>query len=309
MDMVEIKLSNLNESEKSQLYQDVDGDSAGCGVIQTGKYHVLAYKPIKDKETYKCTGVELFIHKIQNDKQRPNIPSVNVYFKQSWLSQKEAFKHRLEKSVKKQTDLINKLDKAIDDEIERVAKEKLDRENAIKEHTEKVRSCQLKLDSTMKTIVPTAKSMIEFNHERMLAEAKPEEPTPALETTIEPESVFNFEPHTSEVRTEVFLEKDYVSERERQFAINDAFLHQTVIRERPRKSKSTVKTQAKSKDVVKDQVFNKNQKNMVNVKMNDTLVVEAELLMPSDTKYLTDLERQQATKNREITLMSPNVLR
>ena len=52
--MTKIKLSDLNEQERNQLNQEIDGDDSGCGVVHIGKYYVLSYKPLKDNVTGEC---------------------------------------------------------------------------------------------------------------------------------------------------------------------------------------------------------------------------------------------------------------
>lgn len=171
---MKIEFSDLNEEERKQFENEVDGDKAGCGIIRTGKYHVLAYRPIKMGG--KCVGLTTLLSKMDNEEGSILVSRKEVLYKLPWYCKQESFKERLDVVVKDQVALVSKLDKAIDDENERVIKEIADREKAIREYTDKVRSCRLKIDSTIKTIVPEAKSMIEYNSERLLAEKAAESP-------------------------------------------------------------------------------------------------------------------------------------
>jgi hypothetical protein len=173
--MTKIKLSDLNEQERNQLIQEVDGDNAGCGMVYIGTYYALAYRPLKDIVTGDCVGTELFIKKSQEDSTFYSIwqplDNVKVYSEPKFFdSNKEPFKNRLEASVKDEIARIKKYDQQIDDKIALIAKEKSDREKAIREHTESIRLKQLSIDSTMKSICPKSKSMVEINRERLLSE-------------------------------------------------------------------------------------------------------------------------------------------
>ena len=254
--MTDIKNIDLNPDEKDRIVREVYDDSPGCGVIHPGKYHILAYKPILTSgpiSKSKCIGVELFIHKADNTLKQWT-PDCKVLYKQSFFETKEAFKDRLQSAIKEQIATTILLDKAIDDEINRIAKEKRDREKAIEDHITHTRSCQLKIDSTIKTLAPKAKSMIEVNSERLLA-AKT---------------------HTQENLTS-FVENEYGSEIEKQKDANDLLLHKKINRVVP--------------EVIDHLIMGKyGEPNMKIIKEN---MVECELVMPGDSNYSTSIEKNE----------------
>lgn len=259
--MADIKLSDLTDYEKSTLKQEVDGDNAGCGVIYTGKYYVSIYHPLKDPKTYKCNGVTIVIRKIENNRDAVYYPPIEVPYRQGFFtSNKEPFKNRLANAINKQTNLVIKLDKQIDDEIERIAKEKLAREKAIKDHTEKIRSCQLKIDSTIKTLVPNAKSMIEIQHDHLLAETTDNyiSDTPMNEIVSK---AFPEIGSKQKMYHDYNPNKKYDTVKEREEAVNDAILHSNDIPHREKREKLI------------------------------TMINEPELIMPGDSNYLTSAER------------------
>ena len=293
--MEKVKLSDLTSVEKSTLIDEVDGDNAGCGIIHTGKYYVLAYRPKKETSTYRCVGVELFIHTIggKSDDERLFISPDIVLYKQSWYeTNKVPFKDRLSEAIQAKIKNVNDLDKKIDDEIERIAKEKRDREQAIRDHTNKIRSCQLKIDATIKTIVPTSKSMIEHNQEQLLiAEKAEQEFVESIKSCNfdheEPVTEFFHKGHSYN-----FNSADYCSEKDRQNAVNEAICN--------------IKQHKKSEEFAR---FNHSDTEVKDIKDKSVLYVDkivkpvsdivyGELVSPSDPKYLTDLEKQQVKTNK-----------
>ena len=220
---MKIEFSDLNEEERKQFENEVDGDSAGCGIIRTGKYHVLAYRPIKMGG--KCVGLTTIISKMDNEEGSTLVSREEVLYKLPWYCKQKSFKERLDVVVKDQVGLVSKLDKDIDNENERVIKEIADREKAVKEYTKKVRSCRLKIDSTIKTIVPEAKSMIEYNSERLLAEKAAEEATPVADININPEDFINAPSYVN--HEEGHAPSGYTSEREKQEGVNNTILNTT----------------------------------------------------------------------------------
>lgn len=255
--MTDIKLSDLTDHEKEQLKQEVDGDNAGCGVVYTGKYYISLYRPLKDAKTYKCNGVTIIVKKIENNNYDiPYSPPIDVPYKEGFLTlNKEPFKNRLADAIKEQTNLVVKLDKQIDDEIERVAKEKAAREKAIKDHTEKIRSCQLKIDSTIKILAPSAKSMIEIQNDHLLAETNKE---PYVDCSPMEEVISKAFPEIS-TKQKMYYDydpkKNYSSEKEQNAAVNNAILY-------PKWDASKM-----------------------------TVIIEPELIKPGDNNYLTNVER------------------
>ena len=247
---MKIEYSDLSSEERNQFENEVDGDNAGCGIILTGKYHVLTYRPIK--ENGKCVGVATILNKMESEGSTI-VRRNEVHYKLPWYCKQTSFKSRLDAVVKEQVSLVPKLDKAIDDEIARVIKEKADREKAVKEYTEKVRSCRLKIDSTIKTIVPEAKSLIEYNSDRLLAE-KINEHTPVSD--IDVTETF-FDPPEKKVEPIRFGG----SNQEHNRLVNDMMINS-------RGNKMYKSTCPKR-------------------------FPTAELVLPGDKKYLTTLEKQQ----------------
>jgi hypothetical protein len=279
--MSEIKLSDLTADEKTQFKEETEGDKPGHGILLTGKYHVAAYQPMDDSTTGKCTGVEVFVHNIDTTSKN-HIPIIHVPFKQSWLSTKESFKDRLDLAIKSQINNVIEADKRIDDEIARVIKEKKDREDAIAEHTRNVRSCKLKIDSTIKAVAPNSKSLIEYKNEQLLVEKAAEDACRiAIESMRE-----THEKIIPEVKP-IPENNTYESEKEKQAAVNDYILKRETYYEPVCKPVSTKDKNLQPKDFIKE---------MREAKRSNK-VVYAELILPSDPGYMTNLERQ----NKELS--------
>lgn len=313
--MTDIKLSDLNNDEKAQFEEETNGDKPGHGVILTGKYYVAAYQPVDNPVTGRCIGVEVFVHKIQ-DTKGAGLPSVKVLFKQTWLSIREPFKDRLDEAVKNQMQVVAIEDKKIDDDIARDIKAKKDREDAILEHTKNVRSCKLKIDSTIKAVAPKAKSLIEYRNEQLIAEkaaedarqiaAKNSPPIPEMEETKYHSSI-NPIPENNV----------YESEKEKQTAINDYILKRESFYEPTQKTKSQTKN-SQPKDFIKEMRESKKVKSyrfdeaiplcetelVIDPNMNN--IIRAELVMPDDPKYMTNLEKQNAS--RGIPLVTDKIM-
>ena len=251
---MKIGISDLTNEERDQFDNEVEGDKAGFGVVHTGKYHVLTYCPVKsDGED---VGVAILLNKMES--RGSTLLSRNeILYELPWYYQpKESFENRLESIVKPQISLIVKLDKDIDDEISRVIKEKAEREQAIKDYTEQARLRRLKIDSSIKTIVPKAKSMIECNNERLLAEAESKNFISNMKIT---ESFFDIP------EEEEFVEcPENVSDFDKQKIVNDMMM-------------------------------NSNKKKMCG-KNNSKIVVDTEVILPNDSRYLTDVEKQNMKK-------------
>ena len=270
--MSKIKLSDLNEQEKAQLIQEVDGDNTGCGMIYIGTYYALAYRPLKDTVTGDCIGTELFIKKSQEDSTFYSIwqplNDVKVYSEPKFLDlNKDPFKNRLETSIKNEIARVKRYDQEIDNKIAHVAKEKSDREKAIRDHTENIRAKQLSIDSTIKSICPKSKSMVEINRERLLTERsevetpQPDEPNDPLKwmRNKNPKEIFQTVPDN--IKTD----------SERGKWANDVLIN--------RKFQSYGETHPKIETVVKIPKF-----------------IDPELVLPNGPRYLTLNERQQRFK-------------
>jgi hypothetical protein len=335
-----VKLSDLNATEEHNLKEEIDGDKAGYGVIYTGKHYVLAYNPLKDPETYACIGVELFVRGGRDSNiHYPTIGSISVPYKVgggllSKLSEKTPFKDRLNDAIKLQTDLIDQRGKEIDDRLARIAQEKIDREKAIQDHINKTRSCQLKIDETIKTLIPSAKSLMEYNHERLLAEAECAETArtwgsdPELNPECNPECNPKRKKDFSSVQFSISYaceqltqknrnEKEWVSEKARQCEINDIILSQMCVHNEssPLQPKDIIDgvgaaqnpmgvNEIPSDMFLTKQAHNKNlqPKDFVNVveKQSEFKILSVEVMSPSDPKYLTNFEKQQVQSDSQI---------
>jgi mRNA-degrading endonuclease YafQ of YafQ-DinJ toxin-antitoxin module len=220
--MADIKKIDLNPEEKDRIVREIFDDNPGKGVVYSGKYHLLAYKPILTHGAIsksKCIGVELFISKVDGT-QKQWTPEAKVPYRQSIFAVKESFKSRLQTTIKEQIALTDSLDKAIDDAIEKAAKEKREREKAIEDHISHTRSCQLKIDSTIKMLVPTAKSVIEVNSERLLMEQSKQEFDRLKSVRIAAEADEDLKQATN-----AFMAGDYDSEIEKQHYANDVLIN------------------------------------------------------------------------------------
>jgi hypothetical protein len=154
---------------------EVTKDEAGHGTLYKGKYYHLDYEPLRDNRDYKCTGVKLTTRRNAGSSHTElglNNAWVNIQFKPGIIFNKGAYKDRLSHAISECKQRIIKGEKQIDVEIERKTKaiadakiwelnEVVDREKAVAEHVKKIKKCQVRIDATMKRLVPEAESVVE----------------------------------------------------------------------------------------------------------------------------------------------------
>jgi hypothetical protein len=311
--MSEIKLSDLTADEKVQFKEETEGDSPGHGIIITGKYYVAAYKPVDDSVTGKCIGVEVFIHKISDytphEIRFRDIPNFKILFKQSWLCVGKApFKDRLEEAVKTQTKCVMAFDKQIDGKIAEIIKSNKDREQAIADHTKNVRSCKLKIDSTIKAVAPKSKSLIEYKNEQLIAEKAEEDARQIAAAKAPKEIPFVYE------ESPIPENNSYESEKDKQSAVNDFILKG----ENFQKSGIPTKKNMQPKDFIKEMRETRTKnihrfdeaiplcKTELVIDPNMNNIIHAELVGPDSPKYMTNLEKQNA--KRDIPLVTEKIV-
>jgi len=158
----EIIVSRLDKDEKRKLEHDIMEEHAGCGELFRSKYYHLDYQPTRDHKTYKCTGVELVIRRVDTEFAH-DAPTEYVPFKVQrffgLLGEAKPYKDRLESAIEHQKSVILGIEKSMDDRVAQRAKEEENRKLALEEHAKRIKKCQLKIDHTMKAIVPNAKPL------------------------------------------------------------------------------------------------------------------------------------------------------
>lgn len=167
--------SPLRPQEQYVVACEVIKDETGHGTLHKGKYYHLDYEPTRDNRDYKCTGVKLIIRKNTEATKINhgfNNTPVCVYFKSGIFFNKGSYKNRLEHAIHECKQRIVTEERAIDNEVIRKEKaihdakvwelnEVSDREKAVAEHVKKIKKCQMRIDDTMKKLVPEAEPKLE----------------------------------------------------------------------------------------------------------------------------------------------------
>jgi hypothetical protein len=146
-------LQRLSGDEKARLERKLTNDQSGCGTIYNGKHYCLEYRPSRDPFTLKCTGVKLVIVHT-NNRDLPASSPRYIPFKPGIIFNKAPYKERLEEMVAHMTKDVQQFDESVEKDLIRKQNEKEERAAAIEAHAEKVMKCQLKIDATMRAIVP-----------------------------------------------------------------------------------------------------------------------------------------------------------
>jgi hypothetical protein len=157
--------------EKHNISRDINNLETGHGTLHEGKYYTLCYEPVHDPHTFKCLGVKLTMHPnpdaMNINHNFPNSP-ILVRFKPGVIFERGAFITRLESATKLCKKRMKDIDTLIDANIEKKARairdakvweltDVRDREKATVEYVNKINGCHMRVDATMKKIVPEAK--------------------------------------------------------------------------------------------------------------------------------------------------------
>lgn len=160
----------LKLNEKRDVEYEINNSESGHGILHRGVYYTLFYEPTRNPQDLKCIGVKLTM------RPNPNAMSINhnfhgkpeiILFKSGLFFNREAYHIRLENAIKKCKTQIKDIDNKIDSDKNKIEKAicdanfnelkfEKDREKAVQVHINKIKKCQLRIDETMKKIVPDA---------------------------------------------------------------------------------------------------------------------------------------------------------